>query len=70
MVDVPMDTVVTTPEGSIVATPVLSLIQAPPGVASERVVVRPEHKPSDPVMDAGKEFTDTVVIEAQLAGEV
>jgi len=48
-----------------VATAVLLLLQVPPGEASEKVVVVPEHITDAPVIDAGKESTLIVVDEKQ-----
>ena len=50
MVRLPAETPVTTPPVPIVAMAVLLLLQVPPAVASERVIVEPVQTPVDPVM--------------------
>jgi hypothetical protein len=57
---------VTTPvDGSIVALPGAPLIQVPPVVASNNVVVNPSHTCGMPVIAAGNGFTVTVSTEKQ-----
>ena len=53
MVAEPAVTPVTTPEASIVATPVALLLHVPPLVASASVVVADVHTVVVPVIDAG-----------------
>jgi hypothetical protein len=61
IIDVPWLTPYTTPAVSTVATPVLPLLQVPPGTASERLVVAPTHTLSIPVIGAtGFIFTESV----------
>jgi hypothetical protein len=65
--DVPALTPVATPPpapgpGVIVATPVVALLQVPPGVASLNVVVEPTQTIVVPVIAAGSGFTVTVVV--------
>ena len=43
--------------GPIMAIAVLSLLQVPPGVASDRVVVVPGQASREPLMGAGSGFT-------------
>ena len=47
------------------ATAGLLLVQAPPAVAEESVVVEPEHKAVTPVIGAGNGLTVTVVVAKQ-----
>ena len=58
----PVITPVTIPEVPIVAMPVLALLQVPPGVASERLVVAPWHKLSIPDIATGVAFTVTIFV--------
>jgi hypothetical protein len=63
MVAVPLVTPVTTPDAELTdAIVVLLLLHAPPGVASERVVVEPAQIEVEPVMDKGPGFTVAVVV--------
>ena len=64
MVVVPALTPVTTPapDGAIVATAVLLLVQPPPPLPSIKVVVDPWHTKVVPVMVAGIAFTRTEMI--------
>jgi hypothetical protein len=63
MIVEPNATPVTTPvEDPTVAIAVLLLLQVPPEIASLRAVVRPEHTTVLPVIAAGREFTDTLVV--------
>ena len=50
----------------IVAASVLLLVQSPPAVASDKVVVSPAHTVSVPVITAGNGFTVTTVDVAQV----
>ena len=63
----PLDTPVTSPEVPIVATPVLTLLHVPPGVASVNVVDEVGQIINDPVVPiaAGNGFTVTVLVAAQ-----
>ena len=72
MVVVPGDTLVTTPEpeGTMVATEVLLLLQVPPAVASLNVVIKPMQTLAKPVITDGKGFTNTEVVAMQPVGNV
>ena len=61
IIDVPRATPVTVPEASIVATPVLLLVQVPPDVASLRVVVPPVHVTTEPAIGSGSGFTTMLI---------
>lgn len=56
---------VTTPIASTVATVVLLLLHAPPGVLPERVVDEPIHALGVPEITTGNAFTVTVVVVLQ-----
>ena len=58
----PTDTPVTTPEGDIVATVVVLLLQIPPPVEQLNAEVVAMHNPVAPVMAAGDVFTVTAVV--------
>jgi hypothetical protein len=64
MVDVPPATPVTAPGPNIgtVATPVVPLLQVPPGVVLLRVVIDPWHTTAVPVRALGIGFTDCVLV--------
>ena len=64
MVAEPTVTPVTTPEASIVATPVALLLHAPPLVASANVVVAEVQTVVVPVIDAGVDGTVFTVTAA------
>jgi hypothetical protein len=57
---IPVTTPLVIPIDAIV---VGTLVQKPPGVALLNKVVAPIHKEGEPVMGAGKGFTDTVAVE-------
>ena len=62
---------VTRPPAFIVAIPVDTLLQEPPGVPSASRLVVPRHKPVLPVMGSGLGFTVSVTTAAQpVAGSV
>ena len=71
MVTEPFVRPVTTPvDASTVATAVLLLLQAPPGVASASVVAAPIHAEDAPVMPAGEPLpTLTDCVTEQLPNE-
>jgi hypothetical protein len=46
----------------MVAAEMVPLFQVPPGIASDNVVVRPEHIVVTPVIGAGNGFTVTTVV--------
>jgi hypothetical protein len=56
---------VISPVSEPIAATVLLLLQVPPAVASNAVVVAPEHTASVPVMAAGSAFTVIVVVTGQ-----
>jgi len=58
-----MPVIIPVPEPTV-ATAVLVLLHAPPGVASLTVVVAPVHRDKTPEMAAGNGLTVIVVIEA------
>ena len=64
--ELPGDTPVTTPVPLTVAMPGLTLVHAPPAVASVRLVVDKLQKASVPVIAAGWTFTVTVAVATQL----
>jgi hypothetical protein len=69
MVVDPKDTLVTTPVEPTVATPLLLLVQAPPGVASARLVENPLHIDGMPVI-GDKELMVSVAVDAHPVGNV
>ena len=63
MVVVPVETPPTTPVAApTVAIDVARLLQTPPEVASERVIVEPEQTEPEPTMAAGAGFTVTLAV--------
>jgi hypothetical protein len=64
---VPIAEPVTTPPAVIGATPELELVQLPPGVVLESVLVVPRQTDADPVIAAGSPFTVTTFVVLQLA---
>ena len=68
--EVPAETPVTIPPASMVATPVVPLLQVPPGVISPRLVVEPAHTVVVPVIAAGNGLTVTVIVKGDPAHEV
>ena len=66
MIELPTDTPVTKPVPLTVATPGLTLVHAPPAVASVSDVAERLHRVSVPVMGAGCTFTVTISVAAQL----
>ena len=61
---------VTTPAVLTVAILPLAVVQVPPVVVSDNVVVDPTHKVMVPVIDAGTGFTVTTVVVVHPAGEL
>jgi len=70
MVVVPADTPLTAPPVPTVATVVLLLLHVPPAVASVNEVILPAHTARVPVMGAGENVTNTVVVVMQPVGKV
>jgi hypothetical protein len=64
------DTVPVVPEDTTVATPVLTLVQVPPLVASVNIVVPLWHTVNVPDIGAGFGLTVTVVVRVQPEAEV
>jgi len=65
MVAEPGAIAVTTPVAPTVAIAVLLLVQVPPDVASESVVLAPLHNTLEPVMAAGMLYTVTRAVDTQ-----
>ena len=66
IMELPDEIPVTTPVPLTVAMPPLTLVHAPPIVASVRFVDDKSHSVNVPVIAAGSMFTVTVAVEAQL----
>jgi hypothetical protein len=69
MTEVPVETPVTIPPASIVATPVVPLLHVPPGVRSLKVVVEPAQTMVAPVIASGTGLTVTVIANGEPAQE-
>ena len=61
---------VTIPDVPIVAYAALPLIQLPPAVASDKVVLKPTQTFAVPVILAGSGFTVMIVVAIQPVGKV
>jgi hypothetical protein len=70
IIAVPAATPVTTPVELMVATPVLLLLHVPPGVISDKLVVRPTQTLSVPVIAAGFGLTVMITVAIQPTGDV